>query len=82
MTTTELKYSMVEMITKVADKSAIEELFQLISEFLSDLNQNFEAKMTPEQVEDLQESVEESFDTENLISHDSVMKKYEKWSTR
>jgi len=84
MTTLELKGGMMEMITKVQDKSALERLYRIISEFIIqnlDDTDGWDA-LTPEQRAEIEDAFAESLHPQNLVSHEAMMKKYEKWLAR
>ncbi len=81
MSTLELKGGILEMINKVQDKSALERLYRIISEFVF---QNLDDTdiwdlLSPQQRAEIEQAFAESLDPNNLVSHEEMMKKYEKW---
>jgi len=78
MTALKLKYNMVEMITKLEDESSVEELYQIILEFLQEKNSLTEHwdELTPSQRADVEAAHEASFDPKNWVPHEVVMKKF------
>lgn len=69
------------MINKVQDKSALERLYRIISEFVF---QNLDDTdiwdlLSPQQRAEIEQAFAESLDPNNLVSHEEMMKKYEKW---
>jgi len=80
----ELKYNMVEMITQLEDDSSVEQLYQIILEFLREKNniKDLWEELTPTQRADVEQAHEESFDPANWIPHETAMKKYERWLNR
>ncbi|GAB4497787.1 MAG: hypothetical protein OHK0019_32010 [Saprospiraceae bacterium] len=77
----ELKYNMVEMITQLEDESSVEELYQIISEFLREKNSpnDLWERLSPEQRADIEQAHEESFDEKNWVPHEEAMKQFKKW---
>ena len=74
--TIELKCTMVEMITQLEDDASVEELYQIILEFLRE-KRSVTDHLTPGQLADVEQAHEESFDPAKWIPHEVVMKKYE-----
>ncbi len=79
--TIELKYNMVEMITQLEDESSVEELYQIILEFLREKNSPNDLwdRLSPEQRADIEQAHEESFDEKNWVSHEEALKQLKKW---
>jgi len=79
--TIELKYNMMEMITQLDDDASVEELYQIILEFLREKHSLTDLwdDLTPSQQADVEQAHQESFDPANWIPHEVVMKKYERW---
>ncbi len=81
MTALELKYNMVEIITKLEDESSVEELYQIILEFLQEkdsLTEHWD-ELTPAQRADVEAAQKASFDPKNWVPHEVVMKKFERY---
>lgn len=84
MSTLELKGGILEMVNKVQDQSALERLYRIISEFLL---QNLDDTdiwdtLSVEQRAEIEAAFAESLDPANLVPHEEMVKKYEKWLAR
>ncbi|MFN0035840.1 MAG: hypothetical protein ACKVUS_12315 [Saprospiraceae bacterium] len=78
----ELKYNMVEMITQLEDDSSVEELYQIILEFLREKNSVTDLwdELTPAQREELDIAIAETEDESKWVPHEAVLKKFEQWA--
>jgi hypothetical protein len=83
MTALEMKVEMFEIIANTKDKAKVKRIFEKIHEALEDEieleGEDWWDELTPEQQLHLQKSIDESYDPNNWVSHEEVMKKYEKW---
>lgn len=80
MNALELKGGMMEQIFKIQDKSSLEELYDLIAEFVAQRGEKDVWEQIPaSEKAEIEQAYEESLDESNLISNDEMLKKYGKW---
>lgn len=74
----ELKSSINSMINDINNKDFLTGLYNVIKDHKK-TDPGIIQKLTDQQLEELYRSIEESEKDENLIDHNEVMQKYEKW---
>jgi hypothetical protein len=83
MTALEMKVEILEIVANTKDQNTVTRIFEKVHEALEEENEENENDwwddLTPSQQLRLQTSIDESYDPKNWISHEDVMKKYEKW---
>ena len=83
MTALEMKVEILEIVANAKDQTTVSRIFDKVHEALEEDSENTESDwwndLTPTQQARLQKSIDESYDPENWVSHEDVMKKYEKW---
>jgi hypothetical protein len=81
MTVLELKGDMMEKISVLKDKNAVENLHRLVNAFISQQldEPDFWDELTPAQRGHLMKAVEAAKDKSKWIPHEEAFKKYEKW---
>ncbi len=82
MTVLELKGDTVEMIAKVQDKPTMIRLHRMIADFLElHLGEsNGWDELSPAQQKELDIAIAETEDENKWVSHEAVLKKFEKWT--
>ena len=78
MNTLELKGGLFEMIAQVDDKELLQRLYKVVAEILHETWAE-EQDLTPEQEAKLNQDIEDSFDSDNLVSHEESMKTMARW---
>ena len=85
MSVLELKGEMHELITQVQTPTSAQQLLKLIRDFLQshpesvDINDAFEDHMTDGQIASVQEGIERSYDSKNLIPQAEAKKLLQLW---
>ncbi len=81
MSTLEIKGGMYDMISKVNDEKLLQELYELISDIITENMSatDFWDELSEDQQKELEKAIEESYDDNNLIKHETVVRKYKKW---
>ena len=80
MNTLELKGSLLDLISKVDDNRRLARLFEAYHEiFATEDNSDWWDDLPNEQKFRLTKSIEESYETKNLIDHEEMKKKHAKW---
>ena len=83
MTALEMKVEILEIVANAKDHTTVSRIFYKVHQALEEDSENIENDwwddLTPTQQIRLQKSIDESYDPENWVSHEDVMKKYEKW---
>ena len=82
MTALEMKVEILEIVANTKDQNTVTRIFDKVHEALeedSETEIDWWDELTPAQQVRLEKSVEESYDPKNWVSHEDVMKKYEKW---
>jgi hypothetical protein len=80
----ELKGSIVEMVARVQDEESLEQIQAFLNDFLEqyDKDKNAESHLSPEQEAELAVAIEESYQPENWVAHEDVMKRVDQWLKR
>ncbi len=81
MNSLELKGGLFEMIVPIESKEILERLYKVVAETIQETRAE-EYELTPEQEAKLAKDIEASYDPKNLISHEEVMKKMERWLSK
>jgi uncharacterized membrane protein len=76
MSITELQNNLVRLTVGTEEKTVLEKVFAYFQQIRND---DLGYALSPEQEIELQKALEESYLEENLVDHDVVMKRYEKW---
>ena len=83
MTALEMKVEILEIVANTKDQNIVTRIFEKVHEALQENIEDTESDwwddLTSTQQARLQESINESYDPKNWVSHEDVMKKYEKW---
>jgi hypothetical protein len=74
----ELKGMLHGFIEKAKNRKQLLRVFEAL-QFSTDEDALFWKDYTAEQKAEIEQAIEESYDPKNWVSHDEVMKKYEKW---
>jgi hypothetical protein len=74
----ELKGMLHGFIEKAKNRKQLLRVFEAL-QFSTDEDALFWKDYTVEQKAEIEQAIEESYDPKNWVSHDEVMKKYEKW---
>ncbi|MEZ4932140.1 MAG: hypothetical protein R2788_08490 [Saprospiraceae bacterium] len=78
MNSLELKGGIFEMIAQVDNKEVLQRLYKVVAEILHETWAE-EQNLTPEQEEKLSKDIEDSFNPDNLVSHEESMKTMARW---
>ena len=82
----ELKGSIVEMVARVQDEQSLEQIQAYLNHFLTEydkeMNENAPSQLSPQQETELAVAIEESYQPENWVAHEDVMKRVDKWFKR
>lgn len=81
MNTLELKGGIFEMIAQVDNKEVLQRLYKIVAEILHETWAE-DQELTPAQEAKLSKEIEESFNPENLISHEESMKIMARWLSK
>ena len=81
MNTLELKGGILNMISRVEDEAVLRQLYQAITEIITETWGEI-PDLTPEQEAELTQAIEESYDSDNLVDHEVVMKNMARWAKR
>ena len=81
MSNLELKGGILEMIARIDDQESLRELAKIITEFLGNHEQDndYWEDLSEAEKRELDSAILESEDESNLVDHEDVMKKYERW---
>ena len=79
METPELKLQLHEMIDQLDDPNILGEYYEELKKVLAVSKTKIWDSLTDEQKQEVLLSYEESKDERNLVDHETVMKKYDKW---
>jgi len=81
MNNLELKGGILEMIATINDRTALEELKELVTNFTGShaKGDDYWDELSEVEQSELEVAVRESEDEDNLVPHEEVMKKYRKW---
>lgn len=79
MKTIELKRDFHNLIDSIDNENLLSNLYDLIKRRISSKEGQLWNKLTKKEQEELLLAFEESKDPENLISHEEMKKKHEKW---
>ena len=81
MSTLEIKGGLYDMISKVNDEKLLRELYEVISDIITEnmSETDFWDELSEDQQKELEKAIEESYDDNNLIKHETVVNKYKKW---
>lgn len=80
MNNLELKGGILQMIAAIDDSQLLEELNDVVSNFLQNQSSvDFMDELGEFEKSELEKALKESEDENNLVSHDEVMKKYAQW---
>ncbi len=73
MNTLELKGGMLNMISRVEDEAVLRHLFDAITAIIAE-NWGEVPDLSPEQEAELELAIEETYNPDNLVDHEEVMK--------
>ena len=81
MSAIELKGGMYDMIAKVNDPTLLKQLYKLIGEIIQQNidKTDFWDELTKSQQKELEVALVESYDEKNLVPHEEVVSKFQKW---
>ena len=79
MTTSELKLNLHNLIDKIDNESLLLNLYDLLSKRTTAQDGKLWSRLTNEEIKELLVAEAESEYEENLISHEQMIKKHEKW---
>jgi len=81
MSNLELKGGLLEMIARIDDQESLRELAKIITEYLGNQSQDTDywEELGVNEKRELDLAISESEDETNLVEHEEVMKKYQKW---
>ena len=68
-----------QLIDSIEDEELLQRCYQLIQKINTDQNGNLWHGLTEDEKKKLLIAYEESFDDDNLLSHDEVKLQHEKW---
>jgi hypothetical protein len=77
MSIAELKVEMLEIITSVQNEDKASRMVEALRDIADDETTDY--NLTSEQETELLESLQESYDPTNWITHDDMKKKHAKW---
>ncbi len=79
----ELKGYLLSMIERAQDRSQLLRFVEAVKDIFEDEKEEdesiFWSRYTPEQRVELEKAFEESYSSDEFISHDDMKKKHEKW---
>jgi hypothetical protein len=78
MNTLELKGGMMNIISRVEDEAVLTQMFEAITEIIVETYGQI-SELSPEQVVELELAIEETYNPDNLVDHDEVMKNMTRW---
>lgn len=67
------------LIDSIEDEQLLQRYYQLIQKINDDKNGQLWNGLNDEEKNDILVAYEESFDSDNLVSHDQIKKQHEKW---
>ena len=76
MNTLELKGSLLDLISKANDNTRLARLFEAYNEIFTTDETDWWDELPAEQQARLNQSIEESYDPENLIDHEEMKKRH------
>ena len=81
MNTLELKGSIIDIIARVNDLTLLDELNRLVHEFIKQKQKDTDwwDELTPEQQEELQLAIDESYDENNWVSNEDAQAMIQQW---
>ena len=79
MNTVELKKDLHKLIDEIDNDKVLRGFYDLLKTKLSSKEGELWNSLSEKEQEELLKAFEESEDTENLVEHDEVMRKYSKW---
>ncbi|MCB9230604.1 MAG: hypothetical protein H6581_03030 [Bacteroidia bacterium] len=84
MNSFELKGGLYDMISRINDKDLLAQIHGIISKLI---NQNLEKtefwdELPADQQNELELAIQESYNKENLVSHEDAMKEIQAWLTK
>ena len=82
MSNLELKGGIIEMVVSLNDKEALHDLKSLVSRFMGNhiKETDFWDEISENEKKEVEKAIQESEDENNLVEHDEVMEKYQKWT--
>ena len=81
MNTLELKGGMLDIISRVEDKAVLTQMFDAITEIIGETYSQI-PDLSPEQLAELELAIEETYNPDNLVDHEEVMKNMARWLKR
>ena len=75
--TEQIKQRLFKLIQKSDDEHRLEMVYQILDQ--ETIKQNDEVKLLPKQKQELLKAYEESWNEENLIDHETLVKENSKW---
>ena len=79
MTTIELKNNFHHLIDSIENENLLQEFYELMLRKRASKDGRLWAMLSKDEIEELLLADEESENSENLISHEEMKKKYSKW---
>ena len=83
--TSELKDFLLKLIGKAKNKAQLMRIIERVEEVFEEDAEDGEAfwqRFTPQQRTELEQSFEDSYNSENWIAHEDMLKKHAKWLKR
>lgn len=81
MSTLELKGGIIEMVAGVQNKDLLQDIYKVMAEIITQATID-EVVLNETQEKALAEDIALSYQSENLIDHEDVLQKMEKWGNR
>ncbi len=78
MNTLELKGSITEMIAEVHNQEVLSHLYELVAEVISQ-SASYGKALSPEQEIALDTDIKASYQSKNLVEHETALKRMERW---
>jgi hypothetical protein len=81
MSTKELKGSMVDLLASINDPDLLQDIYNVVNQMIAyNVDKtDFWDDLTPEQQAELEQSLAESENPENLVEHEMVKNEFAKW---
>ena len=81
MNTLELKGGMMNLISRVEDEAVLTQMFEALTEIVAETYGAI-PDLSPEQEAELELAIEETYNPDNLVDHEEVMKNMARWLKR
>ena len=71
----------MDIISRVEDKAVLTQMFDAITEIIGETYSQI-PDLSPEQLAELELAIEETYNPDNLVDHEEVMKNMARWLKR